>query len=145
MSVAFIGLGIMGSRMAGNLLDKGHPLVVHNRTRARAEPLLARGAVWAESPRAAAEADGVEVLSTCVADPAAMEEIAFGGAGFVASLKPGTRVVDFSTLAPPLTHRLAAAIAQRGGALLESPMTGSKNAAQGGTLLLMCGGDRALF
>jgi len=145
MRVAFIGLGIMGSRMARNLLAKGHELTVHNRTRARAEPLLAEGARWAESPRAAAETPGLDVLCTCVADPAAMNEIALGAQGFVAGLAAGTRVVDFSTLEPEVIRRLGTAVAARGGALLESPMTGSKMGAQAGTLLLMCGGERALF
>jgi 3-hydroxyisobutyrate dehydrogenase-like beta-hydroxyacid dehydrogenase len=145
MRIGFIGLGIMGSRMAGNFLAKGHELVVYNRTRARAEALLAAGATWAESPRALAATPGLELICTCVADPPAMEEIAFGAQGFLAALAPGTRVVDFSTLFPALIRRLGAAVAERGGALLEAPMTGSKNGAQAGTLLLMCGGDRALF
>ena len=145
MRTGFIGLGIMGSRMAANFLAKGHELVVHNRTRARAEALLAAGATWAESPRALAATPGLELICTCVADPPAMEETAFGAQGFVAALAPGTRVVDFSTQFPALIRRLAAAVAERGGALLEAPMTGSKNAAQAGTLLLMCGGERALF
>jgi 3-hydroxyisobutyrate dehydrogenase len=143
--VAFLGLGIMGSRMAANMLAKGHELVVYNRTRARAEPLLAAGAAWAASPRAAAETPGLDVLCTCVADPPAMEEVAFGPSGFVAALAAGTRVIDFSTLSPALMRRLDAAVAARGAALLESPVTGSKGGAQAGTLLLMCGGDRALF
>jgi 3-hydroxyisobutyrate dehydrogenase len=74
-----------------------------------------------------------------------MEETAYGAQGFVPALAKGTRVVDFSTMSPALILRLGAAIAERGGALLESPMTGSKGAAQAGTLLLMCGGERALF
>ena len=145
MRTGFIGLGIMGSRMAANFLAKGHELVVHNRTRARAEALLAAGATWAESPRALAATPGLELICTCVADPPAMEETAFGAQGFVAALAPGTRVVDFSTMFPALMRRLAAAVAARGGALLEAPMTGSKTAAQAGRLLLMCGGERALF
>ncbi|HET6148105.1 MAG TPA: NAD(P)-dependent oxidoreductase [Polyangia bacterium] len=145
MRIGFIGLGIMGSRMAANLRAKGHEVVVYNRTRARADALLAAGATWAESPRALAATPGLELICTCVADPPAMEEIAFGAQGFVANLAAGTRVVDFSTQFPALIRRLAAAVAERGGALLEAPMTGSRNAAQAGTLLLMCGGDRALF
>jgi 3-hydroxyisobutyrate dehydrogenase-like beta-hydroxyacid dehydrogenase len=145
MRIAFVGLGIMGSRMAKNLLAKGHELIVHNRTRARAEPLLAEGARWADSPRAAAETPGLDVLCTCVADPPAMNEIAFGPRGFVDALAAGTRVIDFSTLEPGLIRRLGEAVVARGGAFLESPMTGSKMGAQAGTLLLMCGGDRALF
>ena len=74
-----------------------------------------------------------------------MEDTAFGAQGFVPALAKGTRVVDFSTMSPDLIRRLGAAVAARGGALLESPMTGSKNGAQAGTLLLMCGGERALF
>jgi 3-hydroxyisobutyrate dehydrogenase len=136
--------------MAGNLLAKGHQLSVWNRTRARAEPLLARGARWVDSPRAAAESPGLEVLCTCVADPAAMEEVAFGAGGFVPGLPRGggVRVVDFSTLSPPLIERLEAAVAEQSGGpgrFLAAPMTGSKNVAAAGTLLLMCGGDPALL
>lgn len=145
MRIGFIGLGIMGSRMAANFRAKGHEVVVHNRTRGRAEALLAAGATWAESPRALAATPGLELICTCVADPPAMEETAFGAQGFLAALAPGTRVVDFSTLFPAMIRRLAAAVAERGGAMLEAPMTGSKTAAQAGTLLLMCGGERALF
>ena len=145
MRIGFIGLGIMGSRMAANFLAKGHELVVHNRSRSRAESLLAAGATWAASPRAVAATPGLELLCTCIADPPAMEEVAFGAQGFVAGLARGTRVVDFSTLFPALLQRLGAAIAARGAALLESPMTGSKGGAQAGTLLLMCGGERAVF
>ena len=145
MRIGYIGLGIMGSRMAANLRAKGHDLVVHNRTRARADALLAAGATWADSPRAVAETPGLHVLCTCLADPPAMEQTAFGAQGFVAGLTPGTRVIDFSTMFPALVRRLGVAVAERGGALLEAPMTGSKNGAQAGTLLLMCGGERALF
>ena len=145
MRIGFIGLGIMGSRIAANFRAKGHELWVNNRSRARAQPLLDAGAHWAETPRALAETPGIQLIGTCVADPPAMEGIAFGAQGFIEGLARGTRVVDFSTMFPALILRLGAAIAERGGALLESPMTGSKNAAQAGTLLLMCGGDRALF
>jgi 3-hydroxyisobutyrate dehydrogenase-like beta-hydroxyacid dehydrogenase len=149
MRVAFLGLGIMGSRIAGNLVAKGHEVWVWNRTRARAQPLLERGARWVESPRAAAEVPGLEALCTCIADPPAMEDVAFGPRGFVAALPRGggVRVVDFSTLSPAFVGRLEAALGERLGpaAFLAAPMTGSKNAAGAGTLLLMCGGDPALL
>jgi 3-hydroxyisobutyrate dehydrogenase-like beta-hydroxyacid dehydrogenase len=145
MRIGFIGLGIMGSRMAANFRAKGHELWVYNRTRDRAKALLDAGAQWSPSPRAMAEVPGIELICTCVADPPAMEDTAYGAQGFVPALAKGTRVVDFSTMSPDLIRRLGAAIAARGGALLESPMTGSKNGAQAGTLLLMCGGERALF
>jgi 3-hydroxyisobutyrate dehydrogenase-like beta-hydroxyacid dehydrogenase len=145
MRIGFIGLGIMGSRMAANLRAKGHDLVVWNRTRDRAEPLLRAGATWADSPQALAASPGLDLVCTCIADPPAMEEIAFGAQGFVAVLRAGMRVIDFSTLSPAMIRRLGAAVAARGAALLEAPMTGSKNGAQAGTLLLMCGGERAVF
>jgi 3-hydroxyisobutyrate dehydrogenase len=156
MRVAFLGLGIMGSGMAANVLAKGHELWVWNRTRARAEPLVARGARWAASPRAAAEIPGLDVLCTSVADPAALEEVAFGppgdpaggDLGFVAGLGRGVRVVDFSTVSPALVLRLQAAVVERtgpDGGFLASPVTGSKTAAAAGTLLLMCGGERRLL
>jgi 3-hydroxyisobutyrate dehydrogenase-like beta-hydroxyacid dehydrogenase len=145
MRVSFLGLGIMGSRMAANLLAKGHALTVWNRTRTRAEPLLAAGATWADSPRAAAAVAGLDALCTCVADPGAIEEIAFGAHGFVDALPAGAAVVDFSTLSPDLIQRLDAAVGARGVRFLEAPMTGSKNGAQAGTLLLMCGGRRETF
>jgi 3-hydroxyisobutyrate dehydrogenase-like beta-hydroxyacid dehydrogenase len=143
MQVGFIGLGIMGSRMAANLLGKGHALTVWNRTPARADELRASGAAWAENPRALAVAS--EVLCLCVADPAALEQVSSGPDGFLGGLSPGTLVIDFSTVGPEATRRLEAACAKAGAVFLASPVTGSKNAAAAGTLLLMCGGTDQAF
>jgi 3-hydroxyisobutyrate dehydrogenase len=142
MRVGYVGLGIMGSRMAANLLAKGHSLTVWNRTPARADDLRAAGAAWADTPSALAAAS--EVVCLCVADPAAQDQVANGPNGFLAGLAPGALVIDFSTVGPEATRRLEAACTRVGAGFLSSPVTGSKNAAAAGTLLLMCGGtDRA--
>jgi 3-hydroxyisobutyrate dehydrogenase len=137
MRVAFIGLGLMGSRMALNLLKKGFELQVHNRTRSRAESLLRAGAHWADSPREAAR--GAHVVCTCVSDPAAMQQIAQGERGWLGGLERDATVVDFSTLGPELTRALERDCNGRGASFVESPMTGSKAGAEAGTLVLMCG------
>jgi 3-hydroxyisobutyrate dehydrogenase len=143
MRVGYIGLGIMGSRMAANLLRKGHELTVWNRTAARAEELLRAGAKWAHTP--AELAAGSEVVCLCIADPPAMEAVSEGLNGFLGRLAPGTLVIDFSTMGPEVTRRLDAACRARGAKFLESPVTGSKNLAASGGLLLMCGGPEETF
>lgn len=143
MRVGFIGLGIMGRRMAANLLAKGHALTVWNRNRQRADELCAAGAGWSETP--ALLAGGVQAVCTCVSDPAAMRAVADGPDGFVAGLTQGALVIDFSTVGPDVTRRLEISCAARGARFLEAPVTGSKNAAAAGTLLLMCGGKPDTF
>lgn len=129
--------------MAANLLGKGHALTVWNRTPSRADELRARGASWAETPRALAVAS--EVVCVCVADPAALDQVATGPNGFVGGLAAGTLVIDFSTVGPAATRRLEAACTQAGARFLASPVTGSRNAAAAGTLLMMCGGTEQAF
>jgi 3-hydroxyisobutyrate dehydrogenase-like beta-hydroxyacid dehydrogenase len=143
MRVGFIGLGIMGSRMAANLLAKGHSLTVWNRTPGRGAELRAAGAHWAQTPRELAS--NTEVICTCVADPGALAAVAEGPEGFVAGLSPDALVIDFSTVGPEATRRLDQACGSRGARFLESPVTGSKNGAAAGTLLLMCGGTDQAF
>ncbi len=143
MRVGFIGLGIMGQGMASNLLAKGHTLTVWNRTPERAAALRAAGAAWAESPRALAAA--CEVVCTCVADPAALADVSAGRDGFLSGLSPASLVIDFSTVGPAAVRALDDACRTRGARFLASPVTGSKNAAAAGTLLLMCGGSPETF
>jgi 3-hydroxyisobutyrate dehydrogenase len=143
MRVGFIGLGLMGSRMAGNLLAKGHALTVWNRTPARATELLAAGAAWAGTPRALAAA--CEVVCTCVADPTALAAVSSGTDGFLAGLTKGALVVDFSTVGPDAVRDLEQACRDIGAQFLASPVTGSKNGAAIGTLLLICGGAPEAF
>jgi len=142
MRVGFIGLGIMGSRMAGNLA-KGHTLTVWNRTAARTDDLRAAGARGADTPRALAS--DVDVVCTCVADPAALLAVAEGADGFVAGLAKGALVIDFSTVGPEASRRLNELCEARGARFLEAPVTGSKNGAAAATLLIMCGGTAEAF
>jgi len=143
MRVGYIGLGIMGGGMARNLIKKGHAVTVWNRSAERTAPLREAGAAVAGSPRALAA--GAEVVCTCVSDPAALTAVSEGPDGFLAGLKPGTLVIDFSTVGPAAVQALAAACQAREARFLAAPVTGSKGGAAAGTLLLMCGGPADTF
>jgi 3-hydroxyisobutyrate dehydrogenase/glyoxylate/succinic semialdehyde reductase len=139
MNIGFIGLGIMGSRMAKNLLKAGHRLVVYNRTQAKAEPLLAQGAIWAESPAALAEQ--VEVLITMLSTPEAVQAAALGNEGFLDHLAEGAIWVDCTTVNPSFSRHMAAQAAERQVRFLDAPVAGSKSPAEKGELLFLVGGD----
>jgi 3-hydroxyisobutyrate dehydrogenase-like beta-hydroxyacid dehydrogenase len=134
--VAFLGLGIMGSRMARNLRAAGFDVVVWNRTRARADEL---GDPIADTPRAAAE--GAGVLITMVVDAPQVEEVLFGESGAAEGLAEGALVVDMSTIAPSAVKKIASRLAERGIAFVDAPVTGSKPRAEDGTLTIMAGGS----
>lgn len=138
MNVAFIGLGSMGSAMAGNLLRAGHHLVVHNRTRAAAEPLEQAGARVAASPREAAA--GAEVLCTMLADDAAVEAVLLGRDGAVEGLARGAVHVSMSTISPALSRRLADAHAERGQRYVAAPVFGRPEAAAAAKLTVVAAG-----
>lgn len=141
--IAFIGTGIMGAPMAGHLLAAGHCLTVHTRTRERAGPLLARGARWADTPRqAAADAD---VVFVCVPDTPDVKEVVLGGEGIIHSARAGLVVVDHSTISPAATREMAAALARRGTAMLDAPVSGGDVGARNATLSIMVGGDEKAF
>jgi len=138
--VGFAGLGLMGSRMARQLLDKGFSLTVWNRTSERCAPLAAAGASVARTPsELAAKSD---VVVACVSDPAAVERLVFAEDGTLAAARPGFRYLETSTISPELSRRVAEAFRARGADALEAPVTGSKLGAEKGTLLLMTGGRR---
>ena len=141
MRIGFLGLGIMGSRMAANLAKKGHAVSVWNRTRARAEALAGERVRVAGTPAEAAA--GAEAVALCLADPPAVEAAVFGPDGVLDALASGSLLVDFSTGSPSLAERLDRATRAKGVRFVESPVTGSKNGAAAGTLVLMCGGDEA--
>ena len=128
----------MGSRMARNLLDKGFQLAVWNRTPARADELVGRGAQLAATPRALAET--CDVIVSCLADPGAVEQVVFGEHGILGGARPELRYVECSTISPALSRRVAEALRDRGADMLEAPVTGSKLGAERGTLLYMTGG-----
>jgi 3-hydroxyisobutyrate dehydrogenase len=139
MSVGFVGIGIMGSGMARNLVAKGHDVVVWNRTRERAEAIV--GASIAGSPREVAER--CEVVAICVSDTPDVEAVLGGDAGILAGLGEGSLVVDHSTISPSATHRFAALAAEKGAALVDAPVSGGSEGAANGTLSIMVGGTDA--
>ena len=139
MKVAFIGMGTMGGPMALNLLKAGHEVTVHNRTREREEPIAAAGAKRAASPaEAAAQA---EVVITCVSDTPDVEAMIMGPGGVIETAKPGTVVIDMSTISPKATQKMAAALAEKGVKMIDAPVSGGSEGAQKGTLTIMAGGQ----
>lgn len=143
MNLAFIGIGVMGLPMAGHLLSSGHPLAVHTRTPAKAEPLLARGAAWADSPGQASQ--NAEILFLCLTDTAAVEQVLLGKDGVLEQARPGLIVVDHSTISPSATRRFADELAQKGATLLDAPVSGGDTGARNATLSIMVGGDTSAF
>ena len=141
MKIGFIGLGIMGSRMAANLQKQGNSLVVFNRTRAKAEPLLGPCGKLADSP--AELAAKVDVLFTMLAHPAAVEQAALGLDGFLNLLRPNTVWVDCSSVNPSFSRKMAAEAARRDVHFVDAPVTGSAPAAAEAKLTFWVGGDPA--
>jgi 3-hydroxyisobutyrate dehydrogenase len=139
--LAFIGTGIMGASMAGHLLAAGYCLTVHNRTKAKAQSLIDRGAAWADDPAAAAE--DADVVFTNVTDTPDVEAVVLGHRGVLAVARPGMVVVDHSTISPAATRDLAARLAERGATLLDAPVSGGDVGARNATLAVMVGGDAA--
>jgi 3-hydroxyisobutyrate dehydrogenase-like beta-hydroxyacid dehydrogenase len=138
MQIGFIGLGIMGSRMATNLRKHGYSLVVFNRTRAKARPLLDQGATFADSPAKLAEQ--VAVLFTMLAHPDAVEQAALGANGFLSHLRPNALWVDCSSVNPSFSKKMAAAAAARQVRFIDAPVTGSAPVAAEGKLVFWVGG-----
>ena len=141
--IGFVGLGVMGGRIARRLLAAGHTVIGHNRTRAKAEWLIAEGMAWADSPRVVAEA--AEVIFSMVTGTAALEAITRGPDGVVAGLGPGKMYVDMSTASPKASQELAGLVAERGAAMLDAPVSGSVVTLEEGRLSIMVGGDRDVF
>jgi 3-hydroxyisobutyrate dehydrogenase-like beta-hydroxyacid dehydrogenase len=142
MNLAWIGLGAIGTPMALNLLKAGYGLTVHNRTPGRCAPLQAAGAAVAPSPAAAARQ--ADALLLCVSDDAAAEAVLLGApdpAAAVAGLRPGSLVIDCSTISPATSRRLAAALAERQVGYIDAPVTGGTEGAKAGTLSVLVGGD----
>lgn len=139
MKIGFIGLGIMGSRMAANLLQQGYDLIVWNRTEEKADPLVEEGATKAESPAALAEQ--VDLLFTMLANPEAVRQTAFGPAGFLDALPAGALWIDSSTVNPSFSWEMAQAAADRRVRFVDAPVAGTKGPAAEGTLLFLVGGS----
>jgi 3-hydroxyisobutyrate dehydrogenase len=139
--VGFIGLGIMGTGMTRNLLRANVDLTVYNRTPARMQPLADAGAATAASP--AALAAGVDVVFVCVSDTPDVEQVLLGKDGVLEGARPGTLVVDMSTISPRATRELAASLREAKVAMLDAPVSGGSEGAAKGTLSIMVGGEAA--
>jgi 2-hydroxy-3-oxopropionate reductase len=141
--VGYIGLGIMGKPMARHLLEAGYPVVVHNRSRGAVTELVGQGATEAGSPAEVARAS--DVIFTCLPNSPDVELVATGPGGIVEGLRAGTIYADMSTISPVTTKRVAAAVAAKGAAMLDAPVSGGQIGAEKATLSIMVGGDEAAF
>jgi 2-hydroxy-3-oxopropionate reductase len=137
--VGFVELGIMGAAMAGNLLEAGHELVVHNRSRAKAERLAQQGASVADSPSEVAE--GSAIIITMLPGPPQVEEVVAGEGGLLEGAGEGSLIVDMSTSSPLLARQLASMARERGVGMLDAPVSGGDVGARDGTLSIMVGGE----
>jgi 3-hydroxyisobutyrate dehydrogenase len=138
MTIGFIGLGRMGAPMAGHLIDAGHELVVYDARPAAVEPLLDRGAMLADSPRAVAEA--AEIVITIVPSSREVEVVV---ADLLPALGPLHLLVEMTTADPSVTRRLAAQVEERGARFIDAPVSGGVKGAVEGTLAIMVGGEAA--
>lgn len=142
-TVTLMGVGTMGSGMAGRLLAAGFPLTLWNRTAARAKPLVDAGATLASSPREAAS--GADIIISMLADDEASRGVWLGESGALAGARPGTVLIESSTVTTTWIDELAAAAARAACDLLDAPVTGSRSHAAGGQLLFLAGGDGAVL
>lgn len=141
--VGFVGLGIMGTSMARNLIEDGHELVIHNRTRAKAEKLAKLGAEVTTSPREVAGRS--DVIITMLPGPPEVEEVLAGENGLLEGVREGSLIVDMSTSSPLLAQELSRTANTRGVGMLDAPVSGGDIGAIEGTLSIMVGGEKEDF
>lgn len=139
--IGWIGTGVMGAAMCGHLLQAGYPVTLSSRTKAKANPLLARGAIWAETPRAVAE--GSTIIITMVGFPRDVREVYFGPEGILTGARPGSILIDMTTTEPALSREIAAAATAKGLEALDAPVSGGDVGARNATLSIMVGGRGA--
>jgi 3-hydroxyisobutyrate dehydrogenase-like beta-hydroxyacid dehydrogenase len=142
-TIGFIGLGAMGSRIAGRLLDAGHRVYGTNRTRSKAEPLIERGLQWRTTPREVAVAG--DVIFSMVTDDAALDAVTSGPEGILAGLGDGKIYIDMSTVSPRASRQVAERVSARGVQMLDAPVSGSIPQAESGTLAIFVGGSEGAF
>ena len=141
--IGFIGLGIMGKPMALNLMKAGHRLVVTSRSRKPVDEVVAAGATAAASPAEVART--ASIIITMVPDTPDVELVLTGPNGILSELKPGTVVIDMSTISPVVTKKLSGMVAAKGGSMLDAPVSGGEIGAKNATLTIMVGGDEKTF
>lgn len=141
--VGFVGLGIMGRPMARNLLKAGYELMVHNRSRSKAEELAKEGASVAENPKGVA--GSCEIIITMLPDSPQVEEVLAGENGVFEGIREGALLVDMSTISPVVTKELAEKAREHGASMLDAPVSGGDVGAEAGTLSIMVGGSEEDF
>ena len=141
--IGFIGLGIMGKPMALNLMKAGHRLVVTSRSKKPVDEVVAAGATAAASPAEVART--ASIIITMVPDTPDVELVLTGPNGILSELKPGTVVIDMSTISPVVTKKLSGMVAAKGGSMLDAPVSGGEIGAKNATLTIMVGGDEKTF
>ncbi len=141
--IGFIGLGIMGEPMCRNLMKAGYSCTVNTRTRSRAERLLSEGAVWSDTPKDTAVQS--DVIITIVTDTPDVEKVILGENGIIEGIRPGSVVIDMSTISPSATRTMAAALEEKGADMLDAPVSGGDTGAIAGTLSIMVGGKQDAF
>jgi len=142
-ALGWIGTGLMGASMCGHLMQAGHPMTVFTRTRQRAEPLLARGARWADTPRAVAAA--ADVVFVMVGTPADVREVVLGADGALAGARAGAVIVDMTTSEPALAREIESAARVKSVGALDAPVSGGDVGAREARLSIMAGGEPAVF
>ena len=142
-NLGFVGLGVMGSQMVNRLLDKGHNVTGYNRTRTKAQWLIAKGMRWADSPRAVATA--ADVTFAMVTNAAAIAAVTDGPDGLVAGLSAGKLFIDMSTVSPTVSRATAAKVRAQGADMVDAPVSGSVITLQEGKLSVMVGGSKEAF
>lgn len=138
--IGWIGTGVMGASMCGHLRQKGYPVTLYSRTRVKAEPLLANGAEWADSPREVAES--ADVVFSIVGFPRDVREVILGDEGALAGCRAGSLLVDMTTSEPSLAVEIAEVAAKREVISIDAPVSGGDVGAKSGTLSIMIGGDQ---
>merc|ERR1719221_97859 len=141
-SVGYLGMGIMGSAMAGNLIKAGFPTTVWNRSKDKCDGLKAQGAKVADTAKEVIET--CDFVFACTSDPASARAVVFGENGVLAGITKGKRFIDMSTVDEATSKEIGAAIVAKGGRFLEAPVSGSKGPALQGQLVILAGGEEAL-
>ena len=143
MQLGFVGLGAMGELIVPRLMAAGHQVTGWNRTRAKAEPLIAQGMRWADTPREVAAQS--EIVFSIVTDAKAVRAVALGGDGILSGIKPGGIYIDMSTIEPDESRAVAAEFRKRGATMLDGPLSGSPVTVVQGNASIMIGGDEAAY
>ena len=142
-TIGFIGTGVMGRSMAGHLIDAGFKLKVYNRTKEKALTLLDKGALWADSPKEAA--NGADLVISIVGYPQDVKEVWLGENGALQSMKQGSIGIDMTTSTPTLAKEMTKEGLKRGVTICDAPVTGGDVGARNGTLTILFGGSEDAF